>query len=271
MNSNNNANIDDNESDVDATTNDRYSHIDPSILAACAKLASITMKGAFGRDSYSWQRRIVTHLNLMQTHSRCVIPSTTLLCAPTGGGKPLARDTFAAGQSGVSVCICPLLALGADQVSKINAHSCVGDGSIRAYHLDAFKDTLLQQQFCDQICGVSRESQTTIILMTSPHALIRNKKFYEMFLKLLRQKTLTLLTVDELQLFVSFGLRFRPEFYALKNKVFSLLKTSDDSDAETKIPVLFMTAFILSAAYFLYSLFLFVLLLMLFFYVVASC
>ena len=119
MDSNNNADVADNENDGDGATHDRYSHIDPYILAACTKLANIAMKESFGRDSYSWQRRIVTHLNLMTTRSRCVIPSTTLLCAPTGGGKSLARDTFAAGQSGVSICICPLLALGADQVSKI--------------------------------------------------------------------------------------------------------------------------------------------------------
>ena len=242
MDGNNNTAVAEYENDGDAAANNRCSHIDPSIVDKCAKLVPIAMDEAFRCVPYSWQCRIVTHMNLMTTKSQYVIPSPIFLCAPTGGGKSLARDTFAACRGGVSICICPLLSLGADQVSKINAHSTNGDGSVRAHHLDAFKGPRIQQSLCDRILKITRQSETTLILMTSPQALIKIEIFYKMFLQLLIQKTLTLITVDELQLFVSFGLRFRPEFHALKEKVFPKLKASDDSDAPTNIPVLFMTA-----------------------------
>ena len=51
---------------------------------------------------------------------------------------------------------------------------------------------------------------------------------------------LKLLTIDELQLFVQFGCRFRNEFFALKEKVFAPLSLSGGK--QTKIPILFMTA-----------------------------
>jgi hypothetical protein len=49
------------------------------------------------------------------------------LCAPTGGGKLIARDSFAAGQGNVSWRIFPLLSLGADQVIKINSVTLLND------------------------------------------------------------------------------------------------------------------------------------------------
>jgi hypothetical protein len=59
-----------------------------------------------------------------------------LLCAPAGGGKSTARDSFSAGQGFVSWTVAPLLSLGEDQVIKINPNSATGDGAVVAFHLD---------------------------------------------------------------------------------------------------------------------------------------
>jgi hypothetical protein len=85
-----------------------------------------------------WQKAIITHLNLMTCQASGIPPLPTFLCAPTGGSKSIACDSFAAGQGSVSWCILPLLSLGADQVMKINQNLASGDGAVVAFHLDHY-------------------------------------------------------------------------------------------------------------------------------------
>jgi superfamily II DNA helicase RecQ len=97
-----------------------YTSVPLHVLRMCQELSEISMIDAFGKKPFPWQKAIITHLNLMTCPTSGIPPSPTFLCAPTGGGKSIARDSFAAGQGHVSWCISPLLSLGADQVIKIN-------------------------------------------------------------------------------------------------------------------------------------------------------
>jgi superfamily II DNA helicase RecQ len=220
--------------------NPQYTHVPLPVLKMCQELSEISMVDAFGKRPFPWQKAIITHLNLMTCPTSGIPASPTFLCAPTGGGKSIARDSFAAGQGNVSWCISPLLSLGADQVIKINANSANGDGAVVAFHLDHYRQPAQQRSICQRISQITGVSNTTVCITSSPQALVNNKLYYGLYRDLLRNDLLKLLTVDELQLFVQFGRRFRNEFFALKDKVFAPISLSGGK--RSKIPILFMTA-----------------------------
>jgi hypothetical protein len=138
------------------------------------------------------------------------------LCAPTGGGKSITSDSFAAGQGNVSWCILPLLSLGADQVIKINQNLASGDGAVVAFHLDHYRHPAQQQAIAKRVANIRGNSKTTVCITSSPQALLNNTIYYSLYCHLLQKDLLMLLTVDKLQLFVQFGQQFRNEFFALK-------------------------------------------------------
>jgi hypothetical protein len=217
-----------------------YTSVPLHVLRMCQELSEISMIDAFGKKPFPWQKAIITHLNLMTCPTSGIPPSPTFLCAPTGGGKSIARDSFAAGQGHVSWCISPLLSLGADQVIKINQNSASGDGAVVAFHLDHYRHRAQQQAIAERIGKITGDSNTTVCITSSPQALVNNKVYYALYCALIQKDSLKLLTVDELQLFVQFGRRFRNEFFALKEKVFAPLSLSGGK--RTRIPILFMTA-----------------------------
>ena len=119
----------------------------------CASLANLAMQEAFRKTPFPWQVGILTMLFKMtkSTHAQGIHPAPVFLCHPTGGGKLLVRDTFGAALGGVVWCISPLLALGANQASKLQAQ-CHNDNVV-ALHLDEYKTQ--PQQLALQLCLVS--------------------------------------------------------------------------------------------------------------------
>jgi hypothetical protein len=220
--------------------NPQYTDVPLQVLQMCQELSEISMFDAFGKRPFPWQRAIITHLNLMTCPASGIPPSPTFLCAPTGGGKSIARDSFSAGQGFVSWTITPLLSLGEDQVIKINANSATGDGAVVAFHLDHYPHPPQQRDICARILRITGQSSSTVCITSSPQALVNNKQYFALYRSLLDKDLLKLLTVDELQLFVQFGRRFRNEFFALKEKVFAPLSLSGGK--RSRIPILFMTA-----------------------------
>jgi superfamily II DNA helicase RecQ len=202
--------------------NPQYTHVPPPVLQMCQELSEILMINAFVKRPFPWQKAIITHLNLMACPSSGIPPSPTFLCAPTGGGKLIARDSFAAGQGNVSWCISPLLSLGADQVIKINQNLAHGNGAVVAFHLDHYHLPAKQWAICQWIAHITGDSNTTVCITSSPQALINNKLYYGLYHhNLICKDLLNLLRVDELQLFIQFGQRFRNNCFALKDKVFA--------------------------------------------------
>jgi hypothetical protein len=126
------------------------------------------MFDAFGKSPFPWQRAIITHLNLMTCPSSGIPPLPTFLCAPTGGGKSMARDYFAAGQGSVSWFISPLLSLGADRVIKINANSANGDGDVVVFRNDHYPKPSQQRDICRRIALITGTSNS-MVCITSSH------------------------------------------------------------------------------------------------------
>jgi hypothetical protein len=104
----------------------------------CRRVTRITMETAFGCTPYGWQEDVVCHLLKMTNRRLGIPPAPVFLRQPTGGGKSLVRDTFAATQGGITWRITPLLSLSADQKAKINIKASRNDDSILAIHLDEF-------------------------------------------------------------------------------------------------------------------------------------
>ena len=199
------------------------------------------MELAFGMSPFAWQEDILTHLLKMMSSRHPIAPAPTFLCQPTGGGKSLVRDTFAAGRGGVTWCIGPLLALGADQESKINQRSLSNDGRTFAIHLDAYRSESQQVGIWNQIEGYTRQSELAVVVLSSPQVICSSDLIQAMFSSILDNGSLQLLCIDEAHLFVQFGLYFRDEFLQLKDLVFQKCLV-DSNPKRTKIPVLFMTA-----------------------------
>jgi hypothetical protein len=128
--------------------NPQYNHIPLPVLQMCQELNEILMIDVFGKSHFPWQKAIITHLNLMTCPTSGIPPSPTFLCAPTGGGKLIARDYFVAEQGNISWCILPLLSLGADQVIKINQNLAPGNGAVVAFHIDHYRLPSTQQWGC---------------------------------------------------------------------------------------------------------------------------
>jgi hypothetical protein len=125
-------------------------------------------------------------------------------------------------------------------VIKINANSANGDGAVVAFHLDHYPQPSQQRNICWRIAMITGFSNSTVCITSSPQALVNNNLYFGLYWSLIDKNLLKLLTVDELQLFVQFGRRFRNEFFALKDKVFGPLSLS--GGRRSKIPILFMTA-----------------------------
>ena len=92
-----------------------------------------------------------------------------MLCVrPTGGGKSLIFNVVATILKGVTICICPLLSLGADQTRKtLDAVDVESPSPITAFHLDELKlksvFRLVKAKLRDE-----RSRGTAIIIFTSP-------------------------------------------------------------------------------------------------------
>jgi hypothetical protein len=171
----------------------------------CQELSEISMVDAFGKKPFPWQKAIITHLNLMTCPTSGIPPSPTFLCAPTGGGKLIARDSFAAGQGNVSWCISPLLSLGANQVIKINQNLASGDGAVVAFHLNHYRHPAQQGAIAERVANIRGDSKTTVCITSSPQALVNNKIYYSLYPDLLQKDLLMLLTLTSCNCSYSLG------------------------------------------------------------------
>ena len=171
-------------------------------------------------------------------NNNCPLPrSTVFLSQPTGGGKSLCRDAYAAIVGGITWSFSPLLPLQTDQVSKLNKYD---KAPIVSINLDEYKSsTDRMSKIALELSSVTFKTPSSYILFCSPQLFTTSKIVLAMFKEHVRKKILNLLVIDEAHLFVQFGLYFRDEFLALKD---SLFKTIICNEIDTLVPVLFMTA-----------------------------
>eukprot|EP00550_Attheya_septentrionalis_P003008 CAMPEP_0198281358 /NCGR_PEP_ID=MMETSP1449-20131203/1336_1 /TAXON_ID=420275 /ORGANISM="Attheya septentrionalis, Strain CCMP2084" /LENGTH=664 /DNA_ID=CAMNT_0043977123 /DNA_START=30 /DNA_END=2020 /DNA_ORIENTATION=+ len=213
-------------------------------MALARRSARLTMKSIFDKIPFPWQENIIAHLNMMRMPRRGIPPAAVLLIQPTGGGKSMVRDTFAAAHGGIHWSISPLLSLTADQKTKLNKVAIQDDGAVVAINLDFYRTSKQRSIVIKKILDLPPNTSTTIMIFSSPQALTKVKMFHEFFKKITDFKTsmgpkLQSFTVDELHLFTKFGMHFRSEFLALKPLVFNRLK---ETATKTYCPILIMTA-----------------------------
>jgi Superfamily II DNA helicase len=99
-----------------------------------------TCFNTFGKIPYQWQTDVGTFVlgcHLLNS------PLKLLLVRPTGGGKTLVFTSIAACIKGITLCITPLLSLGADQVQKIMSKTSETNKTIVGFHLDELNDAQL--------------------------------------------------------------------------------------------------------------------------------
>ena len=207
-----------------------------------SKMAASSMKEVFDITPYPWQLAIITHLLSMVVPCSGISPAPVLLVRPTGGGKSSVRDVYSVMNGSISLTITPLLALGADQDEKISLKAKQTSGTVASVHLDEIRRKSDQQELVCLIQALPDKSHTTLFIFSSPQAIL-NKSFLWLDLIdwLIAHGRLSMVCVDELHLFVHFGMTFRDEFKALTPVLFSKLKVQG-SNTRSSILILFMTA-----------------------------
>ena len=178
-------------------------------------------------------------------------PEALLLVQGTGGGKSAVVQTVGCVDCGVTIIIEETLALAADQKSKVG-RARNSYGPVLAYQLDSVKKPHLIQKLSSKLASLTKTTNITIFLYTSPECLLR-EPWKSLVVGLINRQVLKLVCVDEVHLFVMFGVTFRKEFTLLKSTFFKYL--IDDSGTNNlnsngslplasylKVPLLLMTA-----------------------------
>ena len=199
-------------------------------------LATNTMESMFGYKPFEWQVDILRHLYKVSSLKINVPCQPTFLCQPTGGGKSMVCDTFAATVGGITLNIAPLLALNADQDTKLLKKR--KSNKIMSLHRDTYRTNHDRAAIMKAI--LNAPSSAAIFLFASPQALATSSVWYGFVLRLLQLGRLKLLTIDKIHLFAQFGLWFRPKFIGLAKGLFSKLLIP--GTCRTQVPVLAMTA-----------------------------
>ena len=182
----------------------------------------------FRKTPYDWQTAVGTEiLSAVEKKQRI----HTLCVRPTGGGKTLLFTTTAASLKGITLCIMPLLSLGADQVKKLIANTTGNKSIITGFHLDDIPSNHL-----DELINLMKNYNPlkTVIIFASPQSLLKERSPVLPYL-ISDECKLSMVVIDEIHLVTHFGLSFRKEFCDLKDVLLRKIRGK-------KVPLLFLTA-----------------------------
>ena len=199
-------------------------------------VAKDAMLQVWGRNPRHYQSFVISHiLRMMAKQTK---PDPVLLVQSTGSGKSSIPLTCAVVDGGVSIIIENTLALSSDQASKVNTQANTDSKKVRAFQLDLFNTKEQQQQLSTFILNHCKDhNDSSIILFTSPETLLQDV-WIEFLQNCITKSILRLFCIDEIHLFVEFGLSFRSDFQLLKTKVITLLH----ENGRFIVPIVFMTA-----------------------------
>ena len=190
-----------------------------------------TCFNTFGKIPYQWQTDVGTFVlgcHLINS------PLKLLLVRPTGGGKTLVFTSIAACIKGITLCITPLLSLGADQVQKIMSKTSETNKTIVGFHLDELNDAQLLD-LKTYLSTLLPTTLKTIVLFSSPQRIVSdNGPAADLMSEIIVNNKIRFIVFDEIHLAVHYGKTFRKEFGQLKGKLFNRMPS--------QIPMLFMTA-----------------------------
>ena len=202
------------------------------------EITAETMESMWGRTPRLCQSVVIPHLLRMMCG--VLLPSPVLLVQSTGTGKSSVPLTAATVDGGITIIVQNTLALGSDQVSKIATTANSSAKHVKSYQLDAHKDKEVLSNLCDAIvhhCMLNID--TSIIIFTSPEYLLK-PHVMSFFVSVVEKDLLRLFCIDEVHLFVQFGLSFRKSFQLLKKSIIDKLK--DKESGQMHVPILCMTA-----------------------------
>ena len=184
-----------------------------------------TSQQTFHRTPYEWQSAVGSAFLRDYYNNKY---QKILLVRPTGGGKSLVFNTISVCIKGVTICISPLLSLGADQSRKV-IQAAHDDRSVSSFHLDEMHQSSVKALL--ENLKVLSPTQT-VFIFTSPQAIVnRNDDLREY---LIDNKLIKFIVIDEIHLVNHFGKTFRNEFEILKHKLFTHVKEYT--------PMMFITA-----------------------------
>ena len=169
-----------------------------------------------------------------------IAPNPVLIVQPTGTGKSTVPLTVSVLDAGITIIIENTIALGIDQTSKANFISSSSNKlEIQCYHLDSINNEEDQTKISSLILQTCHlVGNTAFILFASPETLL--KATWNSFIdQCILQSYLKIVCIDEIHLFVEFGLGFRYEYLQLKEKLFNKLVETNET---LKIPIILMTA-----------------------------
>ena len=186
------------------------------------------MQEIWHRTPIDFQREAIPCLLIM----RCTtsIPQALLLVQGTGGGKSAVAQTVGVVDCGVTLVIEELLAVATDQKTKVKSASNAY-GPVLAYQLDSIKNPLVVEKLKSKLLLMNKKSNSTIFLYSSPECLMR-QPWRSLMVSLIRNGVLKLVCIDEIHLYVMFGVTFRKEFINLRDTFFKHL--IDDTRHDTR-------------------------------------
>ena len=197
-----------------------------------------TMESIWGRTPRLYQSVVIPHLLRMMCG--VLVPSPVLLVQSTGTGKSSVPLTAATVDGGITIIVQNTLALGSDQASKIATAANASAKHVKSYQLDACKDEEVLSNLCDAITHHCMSNiDTSIIIFTSPEYLLK-PHVMSFFVSVVEKDLLRLFCIDEVHLFVQFGLSFRQSFQLIKKSTID--KLIDKESGQMHVPILCMTA-----------------------------
>jgi superfamily II DNA helicase RecQ len=134
------------------------------------------MKEVVSTTPYPWQLDVLTHLLCMPIPDSGIFAAPVLLVLPTGGSKSSIHDVYSVMNSGVSLTITLLLALGADQDENISTRAKQTTGTVVSVHLDELRTPVDQAALVTMTKALPDDSHTLVLLFSSPQAIL-NKSF----------------------------------------------------------------------------------------------
>ena len=189
------------------------------VLLGLCQVFGETCQSMFNVDPHPWQTAVAAKF----LESVCEKKPTKYLCVrPTGGGKSLVFNVIATLLKDVTICICPLLSLGANQTEKtLAANSADGQVPLISFHLDEMRSKSVNK-LKDKLRD-NRARKCAVIIYMSPQS-FATKKGDGLIRFLIRNDLIQFVVLDKIHLATSFGNTFRKEFAMLPAVLFSKLK-----------------------------------------------
>ena len=141
---------------------------------------------------------------------------TLLLIDRTGGGKTHITRVVGCVKRGVVLIIVPLLALSADQLAKFKEGS-QAYGTAETHHMDEVVKESRAKVFelMRRIHRLERDTSSTIFVICSPQFLVNNSQFCSTLVRANAERTLHLVVIDEVHLYVQHGSTFSADIRQL--------------------------------------------------------